>query len=161
MSSRGRGELMDGWDVVGLEHDPAPGDPQGVRTIVARLRDRAALGDTAAGQLRRVVEATGSLGMTGGYAEPYRRAPAELPGQLDRVTAAHRAAADALGGFAGSLDRAKATATGALHRGQDARVVEDAAWRELTALLPPDRTALLHAARALDVTALDVTALDG
>src|SRR5688572_22405988 len=111
---------MSDWSLLGLDGDPAPGDPDRIRTLARRLLDDADLAERNTNLLRNVSANDGALRMEGDYAPQFREALGELPGELGKLGRAYRGCGQALSDFAGSLDGAKSRAATALRRGRDA-----------------------------------------
>ncbi|WP_322751957.1 MULTISPECIES: DUF6531 domain-containing protein, partial [unclassified Frankia] len=134
---------MGDWDVLGLEGDPTPGDPDAVRGMAVRLRTQAEVAEHNTTRLRAIASGGGELAMAGDYAPAYTEALVELPDGLARLARAYRGCGDALFTFATGLADAKAQAGGALRDGLDAEGRYQAALGEVRALLPADREWLL------------------
>uniref|UniRef100_UPI0035ABBD40 WXG100 family type VII secretion target n=1 Tax=Frankia sp. CiP3 TaxID=2880971 RepID=UPI0035ABBD40 len=135
---------MGDWGVLELDGDPAPGDPDAVRALAARLHGQAELAETTTARLRAIAgEGGGDLRMAGDYAPRFTEALAELPGELATLARAYRGCGDALSTYATGLTEAQTRAGGALRQGADAEERYQAAVRVVRALLPPDRELLL------------------
>ncbi|WP_131770726.1 DUF6531 domain-containing protein, partial [Candidatus Protofrankia californiensis] len=134
---------MSDWGVLELDGDPTPGDPDAVRTMAARLRERAELAQSNTTRLRAIAGGGGDLRMTGDYAARFTEALVELPDELAKLARAYRGCGEALFTYSTGLAEAKTRAGGALRQGVDAEGRYQAALREVRALLPPDRELLL------------------
>ncbi|WP_131786932.1 DUF6531 domain-containing protein, partial [Protofrankia symbiont of Coriaria ruscifolia] len=134
---------MSDWGVLELEGDPTPGNPDAVRAVAARLRERAELAESNTTRLRAIAGGGGDLRMTGDYAARFTEALVELPDELAKLARAYRGCGEALSIYSTGLAEAKTRAGGALRDGVDADGRYQAALREVRALLPPDREVLL------------------
>ncbi|MGH3806756.1 MAG: DUF6531 domain-containing protein [Pseudonocardiaceae bacterium] len=132
---------MNQWQVLDLDADPTPGDPQRTRDLSTQLLHEAELAEHNTSRLRRVASNGGDLHMEGDYAHTFRDVLGELPGELAKLGKAYRGCGKALSGFASSLEHAKTQAATALRHGQDAHDRYQGALREIRALAPPDRAA--------------------
>ncbi|HEY8201102.1 MAG TPA: hypothetical protein VII47_07090 [Actinomycetota bacterium] len=127
---------MSSWQVVGLDGDPTPGDPDRTAELAGRLLHEAGLADRGSKRLSAVASGAGDLHMEGGYAAGFRQMLSELPGELGKLSGAYRVAGEALRAFASDLRQEKARAGQALRQGTDASVRYDGAMREIRSLLP-------------------------
>jgi RHS repeat-associated protein len=140
---------MSDWSLLGLDGDPAPGDPGRTRTLAKRLLDDAELAERNTGRLRDISSTDSTLRMEGDYAAGFREALGELPGELAKLGRAYRGCGQALSDFAGSLDDAKTRAAAALRQGRDAHGAYQGALRDVRSLLPPDRHAAVSGRQGL------------
>ncbi|WP_430827767.1 WXG100 family type VII secretion target, partial [Candidatus Protofrankia californiensis] len=129
---------MSDWGVLELDGDPTPGDPDAVRTMAARLRERAERAESNTTRLRVIAGGGGDLRMTGDYAARFTEALVELPDELAKLARAYRGCGEALFTYSTGLAEAKTRAGGALRQGLDANDRYQAALREVR-VLPPDR----------------------
>jgi hypothetical protein len=127
------------WQVLGLEGDPAPGDPDRTADLAGRLLHQAELAEHNRQRLAGVAGGAGGLGMEGDYAPKFREVLAELPDELAKLGRAYRGAGEALRAFASDLRQEKSRAGTALRQGTDASARYDGALREIRALLPGGR----------------------
>lgn len=111
---------IDGYDWSVFGGNPAPGDPDTVRSIGSRLRD---LADSVEAQNRllRSVGGDSESVWVGPAANAFRPHLHKLPGQLDKLTTSYRDAADALDGYWPRLQAAQQLAVQAWHRAQAAQ----------------------------------------
>jgi RHS repeat-associated protein len=132
------------WSVLNLDGDPTPGDPDAVATMASRLRTQADLAGRNTDRLRSIATAGGGdLRMEGDYAPLFTGALEDLPGELSKLARAYQGCGDALATYASSLTEVKTRSGSALRQGIDADTEYQAALRQVQALLPPGRDALL------------------
>ncbi|WP_131792695.1 DUF6531 domain-containing protein, partial [Candidatus Protofrankia datiscae] len=134
---------MSDWDVLELDGDPTPGDPEAVRALATRLREQAERAESSTTRLRAIAANGGDLRMAGDYAPRFTEALAELPDELAKLARAYHGCGDALSTYATTLTEAKTRAGGALRQGLDAHGRYQAALRQVRTLLPPDREVAL------------------
>jgi RHS repeat-associated protein len=140
----GIGSAMSDWAVLDLDGDPTPGDPDAMRTMAARLHEQAGLAGRNTDRLHAIAgSGGGDLRMEGDYAPLFTGALEDLPGELSKLARAYQGCADALVTYASSLTEVKTRSGSALRAGIDADSQYQAALRQVQALLPPGREALL------------------
>lgn len=101
-----------GFDVVGMEQDPTPGDSEEIARIEARYREVSEEAETAL----KFVRAGGALETGRGKAiDGLRQQIADLPDKLQKTVDSHRTAADALREYGPQLTEAQ----GMLDRAMD------------------------------------------
>ncbi|WP_157180525.1 hypothetical protein [Protofrankia coriariae] len=138
-----------GWDVLGLDADPAPGDPFAVWDLARRLLEFAADVECARGQVVTLTADGAARSWLGRAGDAYRDELGELPGQLRTLEMSHRMVGDALNAYRPVLETAQAQADAALARGRDAHARRDQA-RALAALA---RSTLISASPVLAIPA--------
>jgi RHS repeat-associated protein len=140
----GGGTAMSDWDVLNLDSDPTPGDPDVLQKMAGRLREQAGLASHNTDRLRAIAgSGGGDLRMEGDYAPLFTGALEELPGELSKLARAYQGCGDALATYAGLLADVKTQSGTALRQGVDAEVQYQGALRQVQALLPPEREMLL------------------
>ncbi|WP_250282965.1 MULTISPECIES: putative T7SS-secreted protein [unclassified Frankia] len=147
-----------GWDVLGLDADPTPGDPSAVRDLARRLLEFAADVERARGQVAALTADGAARSWLGRAGDGYRDELGEFPGQLRALETSHRMAGDALNAYGPVLETAQAQADAALASGLDACARRDQAH----ALAALARTALISASPAVAIpVAVPATAVPG
>lgn len=92
------------WHVLDLPDDPTPGEPYGIRTL-SRSADRVARDAQLAHSAVRALSHDGAVqSWVGAAGEVFRGALDDFPTQLSKLHASYDQAADALSGWAGTLD---------------------------------------------------------
>jgi hypothetical protein len=112
--------------------------------MAGRLRTQADLAGRNTDRLRSIASGGGGdLRMEGDYAPLFTGALEDLPGELSKLARAYQGCGDALAAYASSLTEVKTRSGSALRAGVDADTEYQAALRQVQALLPPGRDALL------------------
>jgi hypothetical protein len=134
------------WAVLGLSHDPVPGDPSSVRTTAQRFGNEADVLARISARLGSIASASDLLMMEGDYAASFSDFLNDLPGECAKSERAYRACGQALATFGEVLGQAQAMASAALTHGTEADTQFTGAVQQIRSLLPPDRTLTLSAA---------------
>jgi RHS repeat-associated protein len=150
---------MTDWYVLGLDRDPAPGDPIGVRTLAARAQAQADLVDGETQRLRSIAAGDGDLAMQGDFAAGFTGMLRELPAQLAKLGRGYHGCAAALSGYAGELEGAQTRAAAALRSGRDADDRFNGALAQIRSLVPPDRQALFQSGLSVNELAVETATL--
>ncbi|HEY8202265.1 MAG TPA: DUF6531 domain-containing protein, partial [Actinomycetota bacterium] len=148
---------MTDWEVVGLDKDPAPGDPDRTADLADRLLHEARLADRGSRRLSAVAAGAGDLHMKGGYAAGFHQMLFELPAELGKLSSAYREAGEALRTFASDLRTGKSHAATALRQGTDALARYHGALREIRSLLPGDRELVVSPMLGVEASAEQAT----
>lgn len=121
---------IDGYDWSVFGGNPAPGDPDAVRAIAARLRDLA----DGVGVQSRLLQSVGSDSESiwvGPAASAFRPHLDKLPDQLGKLTTSYGQAADALDAYWPALADAQQMAVEAWHKARAAQYRIDAAQAQV------------------------------
>ena len=140
------------WDVLGLDHDPTPGDPFRVKEISGRMRDIGDEAERAARDVRGLAGDDAVMGWIGASGDAFRTHIGKFPSQLDKVATSHHLCADALLEFSNALDSSQSQADRALVQ---ARPLHDQV-RRLLAQLASAHTDLHSASKG--VSAVQIVA---
>jgi hypothetical protein len=111
---------MSGWEVLDLDGDPTPGDPDGIALLAAGLLNEAQLADQRASQLQAVADNSGDLQMQGDYAPRFLEILSQLPASHAALSTSYQTCAESLTAYADSLSEAKAQSAAALDQGTEA-----------------------------------------
>jgi len=104
------------WHVVGLSHDPVPGDPADIRMLAAKYSEATSQFDLVATDLRAVESDGAVAGWTGDASDAFRQSLHPVPGRVVTASTTMHSAAEALRRWAASVEDAQAEADRALHQ---------------------------------------------
>jgi hypothetical protein len=102
------------WDVLELDHDPAPGDPWRIKELGKQLQDLGDEAERAARDVRGLAGDPAALNWIGASGDEFRDHIGKFPGQLDKVATSHHMCSAALLDFANALDGHQSQADRAL-----------------------------------------------
>jgi hypothetical protein len=102
------------WDVLDLDHDPTPGDPQRVKDIGGLMRGIGDDAERAARDVRGLAGDDAVMGWIGASGDAFMAHIGKFPSQLDKVADSHHLCADALLEFGATLDSVQSQADRAL-----------------------------------------------
>ncbi|MEU3463149.1 hypothetical protein ABZ721_24805 [Streptomyces sp. NPDC006733] len=106
------------WHVLDLHEDPTPGDVFRIRQLATGTRRIADDAEAASRNVRALAGDHATMTWVGAAGDVFKEAIGKFPGQLDKVAHSHHLAADALDGYATSLDSAQSQADRALAQGR-------------------------------------------
>ncbi|MGI5468593.1 RHS repeat-associated core domain-containing protein [Streptomyces sp. CA-132043] len=109
------------WDVLDLEGDPTPGDPQRVRKLARELHDFAEDVGTALRQITNMASEDAVLKWSGRSAKKFKEEFDGVPGNLRKLRTSYDMAGDAIAAYWPKLERAQSLADRALKKGREAR----------------------------------------
>ena len=124
------------WEVLDLDADPTPGDPDAISSVASGLLNEAQLAQERAQRLQSVADSSGDLAMQGDYAPQFQQVLSGLPGPPGDLADSYQRSAGALSGFADALAGAQGQSSAALERGTQADSMYRAALDEFCSVVP-------------------------
>ncbi|MEV8032784.1 DUF6531 domain-containing protein [Streptomyces sp. NPDC086182] len=109
------------WDVLDLDKDPTPGDPDRVRHLAKNLHDFADDVSDALRLIKGMADEDAVLQWAGKSAKAFQDEFSGVPKQLRKLKKSYEMAGDALADYWPKLERAQALADKALARGREAQ----------------------------------------
>ncbi|MEZ0108645.1 RHS repeat-associated protein [Catenulispora sp. EB89] len=109
-----------GWDILGLDGDPAPGVVESVQALAKEFGDFAHDVEAAYRSLNSFGSDTTALQWVGQTADAFKSNFGPLPGRLQKLYTSYSEASDALSAYAPALQAAQSKADAALRQAQDA-----------------------------------------
>lgn len=98
------------WWILGLDHDPTPGDPDRVAALSRRFLDFADIADRARMAVTSLQSDGAVLTWIGSSGDAFREEFGDFPGQLRKLCDSHRMAGDALTAYGPKLSAAQSGA---------------------------------------------------
>jgi hypothetical protein len=132
------------WDLLDLDGDPVPGDPDRVKTAQERYAKIAKTIHDTADNLRKV---TGTDGLKGQYADAIRDQATDVVNDLTKASGRYDAVATAVGVYLPALQHARDETAVAVHDAENANAAQTKAHAmpDPSANRPPDAQPLSQA----------------
>jgi hypothetical protein len=124
------------WEVLDLDVNPTPGDPDAISSLASGLLNEAQLAQQRAARLQSVADSSSDLAMQGDYAQQFQRVLSSLPGPPGDLADSCQSSATALSAFADALADAQAQSSAALQQGMQADAAYQSALGEFCSVVP-------------------------
>src|SRR5437899_6823979 len=110
---------MADWSAIDLEDDPTPGDVPSIQSLGERVQEYAAFTREHTTRLGEIANIGDQMSMQGDYAPIYRAHLRELHEDAGVLEPAHTTCANALSGYARTLEQCQLQSRAALEQGTE------------------------------------------